>query len=197
MPIPACYCALHATEEAVAAFISCAKELDYGDDAKINIRDHQAKATVSLIVQIIVKALRPLNLAIAFDPKSDAIIARYDLKGEQVYAPAKAELLCFLADEHSAVVDFFDYAIQSFGGVTNLTNEVKRGQDIRNKIFYASNDGVPTGFIDPVKCFERECQVSLSLIWACIDMSRNNRIKIPIISQALRTANIVIKELKG
>ncbi|MEY8099674.1 hypothetical protein AB9F29_20040 [Falsihalocynthiibacter sp. S25ZX9] len=26
MPIPACFCALHATEEAVAAFISCAKE---------------------------------------------------------------------------------------------------------------------------------------------------------------------------
>ena len=43
MPIPAAYFALHATEEAVASFISCAKDCHYGDDAKINLRDHQAR----------------------------------------------------------------------------------------------------------------------------------------------------------
>lgn len=48
------FCATHATEEAVAAFIASAKEHGYRKLAgKVNIHDHAQKAVVAAYVQII------------------------------------------------------------------------------------------------------------------------------------------------
>lgn len=69
MPIPAAYFALHATEEAVASFICCAKACGYGAHAKINLKDHQAKATVSLLAQKVANLLEPYQPAIAVSPR--------------------------------------------------------------------------------------------------------------------------------
>ena len=77
MPIPACFCALHATEEAVAAFISCAKVCGYKDARKINITNHMHKATISLLAQKVSDILSQYQVAVALNPENDGFVARY------------------------------------------------------------------------------------------------------------------------
>lgn len=196
LPIPACYCALHATEEAVAAFISSAKISGYGDDAKINILDHQSKATISLLTQKMSNILQQYSPAVAFDPKNDALAARLSHNGEYVYNVASVDLIHFRDSENRVSEDFFDELVKMFGDIKELKNAILIGQNARNKIFYADSEGYPTGFDKPEDSLERECQVSLGLIWASIEIHRRKGELSPLIVQALRTANLVISELK-
>lgn len=84
MPIPACFCAIHSAEDAVAAFISSAKEYGYDDARMTNIKDHVAKATVSLLAQKIPGILRigRYQVAVALNPKTQALAARYIADGQ-------------------------------------------------------------------------------------------------------------------
>ncbi|MBY3031168.1 hypothetical protein HF265_19080 [Rhizobium leguminosarum] len=71
------FCATHATEEAVAAFITSAKEHGYRKLAgKVNIRDHAQKAVVAAYVQIIAGYAQDMKLAVAHHSESDDVIAR-------------------------------------------------------------------------------------------------------------------------
>ncbi|MGV6849355.1 MAG: hypothetical protein ACWA5A_13360 [Marinibacterium sp.] len=196
MPIPACFCALHATEEAVAAFVSCAKECGYDEAKKINIKDHMAKATVSLLAQKVSGILLPYHVAVALNPETQTLVTRYIVDGETHYNEASTKLFYFHDHEAQLVPDFFDELVNMFGDVDELKKAVKVGQEARNAIFYASSDSYPTGFDDPRESLARECQLTLGLIWGAIDMTKNVGQKIPFIEQALATANRVIAKLK-
>ena len=197
MPIPACYCALHATEEAVAAFISCAKVCGYGDCAKINIKDHAAKATVSLLAQKVSNILFPYQVAVALHSKEDTLVARYVVEGETYCNEASMKLFHFRDNQEYMLSDFCDELIGMFGNVDKLKAAVKKGQEARNTIFYATRTGYPTGFVEAEKELIRGSKLSLGLIWAALDMKKNEGELIPFIEQALKTANIVIAELKN
>lgn len=197
LPIPACYCALHATEEAVAAFISCAKECGYGDNAKINIKDHAAKATVSLLAQKVSTILESYSVAVAYDPRSDTLAARYTLGGEAYYNEVSTKLFHFIDNEKNVRKYFHDELIKMFDDVGELEIAVSKGQEARNAIFYATSSSYPAGFDEPEASLGRECQITLGLIWAAIDIRSHEGELIPFIDQALRTANIVIAELKA
>ncbi|CUH52645.1 hypothetical protein [Shimia marina] len=196
MHIPACFCALHATEEAVAAFISCAKECDYNEAKDINIKDHAAKATVSLLAQKVSEILLQYKVAVALNTKPRTLIARYILDGQTHYNEASTKLFHYCDDEGTMLPDFYDELVKMFDDVNELKKTVRVGQEARNTIFYASSKGYPTGFDDPSESLCRECQLTLGLIWGAIDLTRNAGQKIPFIEQALRTANIVIADLK-
>jgi len=196
MPIPACFCALHATEEAVAAFVSCAKECGYDEAKNINIKDHAAKATVSLLAQKVSGILLRYKVAVALNPKSQALAARYIAEGQTHYNEASTKLFDYRDDEENVQPDFYDELVKMFGDVKELKKAVRVVQEARNTIFYASSKGYPTGFEDPSESLSRECQLTLGLIWGAIDLTRNAGQKIPFIEQALRTANIVIADLK-
>lgn len=196
MPIPACYCALHATEEAVAAFISCAKVCGYGDNAKINIKDHAAKATVSLLAQKVSNILFQYQVAVALNSKADTLAARYVVEGQTHYNEASTKLFHFRDNQENMLPDFHTELISMFGDVDELKAAVKTGQEARNTIFYATSTDYPTGFDNPEESLTRESQISLGLIWAALDMKKNEGELIPFIEQALQTANIVIAELK-
>lgn len=196
MPIPACFCALHATEEAVAAFISCAKECGYDEAKNINIMDHAAKATVSLLAQKVSGILLHYNVAVALNPKTQTLTARYVVEGQTHYNEASTKLFHFRDHEENVLPDFYDELVKMFDDVKDLEKAVRMGQEARNTIFYASSKGYPTGFKDPIESLSRECQLTLGLIWGAIDLTRNAGQKIPFIEQALRTANIVITNLK-
>jgi len=196
LPIPACYCALHATEEAVAAFISCAKECGYGDNAKINIKDHAAKATVSLLAQKVSTILEECNLAIGYMPNYDMLAAKYTVDGETHYNEASTKIFHFRDGEENLREDFYEELIQMFGDISELKKSVSKGQEARIGIFYATSSGLPTGFDEPEASLARECQITLGLIWAAIDIKKHEGELIPFVDQALRTANIVIAELK-
>jgi hypothetical protein len=196
MPIPACFCALHATEEAVAAFISCAKECGYVEAKNINIKDHAAKATVSLLAQKVSGILFSYECGVAFNPKTHTLAARYIVDGRTHYNEASTKLFHYRDDEENMLPDFYDELVKMFGDVNELKKAVRVGQEARNTIFYASSEGYPTGFDNPSESLTRECQLTLGLIWGAIDMTKNVGQKIPFIEQALRTANIVIAGLK-
>jgi hypothetical protein len=196
MPIPACYCALHATEEAVAAFISCAKVCGYGNDAKINIKDHAAKATVSLLTQTVSNILQRYQVSVAFDPNTNGLAMRYSVDGQTHYSEASTRLFHFRDGQKNLRQDFYDELVDMFGDVASLKAAVRTGQEARNAIFYATSTGYPTGFEKPEESLARECQISLGLIWAALDMKKNEDKKIPFIEQALQTANITIAEIK-
>jgi hypothetical protein len=196
MPIPACFCALHATEEAVAAFVSCAKEYGYDEAKKINIKDHAAKATVSLMAQKVSDILVHYEVAVALDTKTHALATRYIVDGQTHYNEATTKLFHFRDDQENMLPDFYDELVNMFGDVAELKKAVKMGQEARNAIFYASSKGYPTGFDDPSESLARECQLTLGLIWGAIDLTRNAGQKIPFVEQALQTANIVVAELK-
>lgn len=198
MPIPAAYFALHATEEAVASFISCAKVCGYGDDAKINLRDHQAKATVSLLAQQVWELLPYLQTFLAVQPESDTLVVKLTVDGEvRYYDPASTKLFHF-TDRQSAnpKPDFFDDLIEEFGKIEKLKQSVIDGQEARNTILYATKKGLPTGFLEPEVSLKRECLLTLGLIWTAIDVVRNRGEQIPFVAQSLRTANLVIASMK-
>lgn len=197
MPIPACFCALHATEEAVAAFISCAKECGYEEAKNINIKDHAAKATVSLLAQKVSGILLHYKVAVALDTTTQTLAARYIVDGQTHYNEASTKLFHFRDDKENILPDFYNELVNMFGDVAELKKAVKIGQEARNTIFYASSKGYPTGFDDPSESLARECQLTLGLIWGAIDLTRNASQKIPFIEQALQTANIAIAELKN
>lgn len=198
MPIPAAYFALHATEEAVASFICSVKACGYGNDAKINLRDHQAKATVSLLAQKTSNLLASYKLAIAVQPESDKLAVKFTVDGVEQYAEASTNLFHFtdgkLGDRKA---DFLEELVAEFGDVETLKQAVVDGQAARNIILYATDTGLPTGFLNPHASLRRECQLSLGLIWAAIDVARNRDEPIAFITQALRTANLVIAEMKS
>jgi len=196
LPIPANFCALHASEEAVAAFISCAKECGYGEDAKIDIRNHREKAVVSLLVEKIINFIQVYSPAIGYKEDTDSIAVRLKIDGEYKYRDAAIDILHFNNEKQETVEDFYDALKQSFGEIGNLKKAVLNGQQARNRIFYSDDKGYPSGFNDPIQSLERESQIALGLIWATIDMNRQKGTQVPLIAQALRTANLVINELK-
>lgn len=196
MPIPATYFALHATEEAVATFVSCAKERGYGDDAKINLRDHKAKAAVSLLAQKTSNFLADFSVGVAFDPSSDNLVARFTVDDKVHYQPATTNLFHFTQEKDGdRKQDFRDEIIEAFGGVEDLKQAVIRGQEVRNEILYATREGMPTGFHEPELSLRRECQLTLGLIWAAIDITRSESGSIAFVAQALRTATLVINDM--
>lgn len=196
LPIPANFCALHATEEAVAAVISTAKYFGYKDAKKINIRDHRHKATVSLLAEKVGSIFVAHNLAIALHPKNNFIAARYDVDGIRRYREASTKLFHFRNNDGHVSEDFFDVFIAEIGDVDALKAAVKQGTDGRNAIFYASGKGYPTGFHEPEKSLSRECQISLGLIWLTLDIKRNADEIIPFVQQALRTVILATSQPK-
>lgn len=198
MPIPAAYFALHATEEAVAAFVSCAKECGYGDDAKINLRDHKAKATVSLLAQKTSNFLTDFAPAIAVDPSGDRLMARFTVDGQLQFCEASTNLFHFTrGKDGDRKEDFLDELVEAFGDIGRLKDAVAMGQEARNEILYATGNALPTGFLDPEASLRRECQLTLGLIWAAIDMTRSKRGGIAFIAQALRTTMLVIEDMSS
>ncbi len=199
IPIPATYCALHATEEAVAAFVSCAKECGYGDDAKINIRDHEAKAAVSLLTQAVINALQGVSPAVAYHEEKDVVAARLSFDGEHSFGPASLGMVEFFdgPEKTKTAEHLTDVLHKQFKDQTALRHEVRRIQTARNAIFYANEKGVPTGFHEPQETLERECKIVLALVWGAIDLYDKKSYKLPLVVQALRTATLLIEDLKA
>lgn len=195
LPIPSAYFALHAVEEAVAAFVSCAKIYSYGSDANINLKDHRQKAVASLIVQTVGILLESWEIGTAVHPESGKIIVRYTANGEVHHRVATTKLIDVLNADGELAADFFDQIEKKFEDTEKLKIEVGWHQNIRNQLIYADKDSLPTGFINPEPELRRACMLTLGLLWASIDIKDHGKDHIPFVEQALRTANIVISQI--
>jgi len=196
MPIPACFCALHATEEAVASFVSCAKVSGYSAAKQINIHDHRAKSVVSLMAQKVSEMMAEFKLAVAVDKKTDTLALRFMIEGVAHYRNASASVFHFRDEQENFLTDFYEELVGTFENIDALRNAVERGQIARNEIFYASSNGYPSGFVYPEASLKRECQISIGLIWAALDVDANKSKLIPLIQQSIQTTNLVIAQFQ-
>lgn len=191
--IPATYCALHATEEAVAAFICCAQKCGYGADANINIKRHHHKSTISLLAQKLQNFFTDFHPAIAYDEAAQKISLRLTINNDYYYEYLSLKSFTFDHKNNDlGSTDFYQMLLKAFTDEDGLVAEIKRSEQARITTFYATETGYPTGFDEPEEALVRECQLTLGLIWAAIDMNKNDE-KINLIQTFLKTAKMAIK----
>ncbi|WP_273728863.1 hypothetical protein [Brucella gallinifaecis] len=195
LSVPAAFTALHATEEAVSAFITCAKNYKYGDDAKINVKDHKQKAIITFLLTDSIKEIESLKLGISYFKETNSIIVRYTEDGKHEYMPAT--LVNFMhGDKTNNIIseDYLSEIISKHENIQNVMNKIIELQHARNKIFYAHDKGYPSGFTQPIPEIRNQCIKTLALLWTCIDIHDSGKKKIRLIEQTLRTAQKVISE---
>lgn len=168
-PPVASFCALHAVEEAVAAFISAAKACGHNERAKdVNIHDHLSKALVSILAQRSSKAVSQGRLAIAVHPTQDCLVYRLPKGDDYIYSDL--HLSAFYIDFDGTA----EIGERNFLGqiplLEDIGAEVRKVADARNAVIYASDEGTPTGFLDIEKEVRRAAGLSLGLIWGCVDL---------------------------
>ncbi|WP_172117546.1 hypothetical protein [Halomonas hibernica] len=166
-PILASFSAMHATEEAVAAFIAAAKVHGHNKYAKkVNLHNHKIKALVSIFAQRMSLILAQGEVSIAIHPKQEALAYRVPTVGGYHYDAL--HLSSF------SIGDEDDEANSILLGDTPLledvANEARRVARLRNDLIYATENGCPTGFINLEYEIARNTALSIGLIWAAVDM---------------------------
>jgi hypothetical protein len=163
------FCALHAVEEAVAAFISAAKTCGHTERAKrVNTHDHLSKALVSIFAGRASRAAHQGGLAIAVHPDGQSLAYRIPNGGRYTYD--RLHLSAFHIDfEGSSDAQDRNY-LGTVPMLEDIQAEVRKVADGRNKAIYASSDGRPTGFIDMETDVNNCVYVTFGLVWATIDL---------------------------
>jgi len=180
----ASFCAMHATEEAVASFISAAKMHDHKDCAKkVNLHDHPSKALVSLLVQRLSRIAKEADLAIAVNSSESGLVLRIPIGGNFEYR--ELHLSIFRAHQNTGQDIDKHIPLGELPNLRELKAEVEKVADARNKLLYASDKGLPPGFIEPEKSLIRETQLSLGLIWAAIDLHMHHDQETPFVRNLL------------
>ncbi|MDP3341984.1 hypothetical protein [Frigidibacter sp.] len=176
---------MHATEEAVAAFISAAKAHGPKTHAKqVNLHDHTSKALVSIYAQRLTILIAQGDLAISWNPKNNALAYRIMLDHEYRYGDLHLSVFRTQKGPDGTKDGYAE--IGNLPSVDELLEEAKRVADIRNKLLYASNTGIPTGFINVDDALDREAKLSLGLIWAAIDLHMHPKQDASFLNQILK-----------
>ena len=193
-PIVASFCAMHATEEAVAAFISAAKVHSHKKYAgKVNLHDHKNKALISIIAQRISLLLAQGSVSIAILPNQDVLA--YRAPTEAGYRHDALHLSSFsLGDDTSEANAIL---LGDTPSLEDVANESSRVAELRNYLIYATNTGYPTGFDNPEYEVARNTALSIGLIWAAVDMYMHPDHNRLIVDQILSGMADVIGQKSG
>lgn len=192
--IVASFCAMHATEEAVVAFISAAQAQKHKTHQnKIKIRRHNGKALVSIFAQRISLLLAQGNVSIAIHPNQDTLAYR---------APTEAGY-------HYGALHLSSFSLSNYAGEANgillgdtpsfedVADEATRIAKLRNDLIYATETGYPTGFDNPEYEVARNTALSIGLIWAAVDMYMHPDQNRLIVDQVLSGMADVIDQKNG
>lgn len=192
------FCATHATEEAVAAFIASAKQYGYQKLArKVNIHDHAQKAVVSAYAQIISGHAEELKLAIAYNPAADDVLARIRIGGEETVYPLRLRLFSFNEDgEDSSSEAAIDAFRSWFPNPAAMIARVYERASFRDKALYAGDDGGPALSRQQLNDGLREhTLLTLGLIWAATDVTSHEQPE-PFVMQILGAIAAVIDQVR-
>lgn len=163
------FCALHAVEEAVAAFISAAKTCGHSERAKrVNTRDHLSKALVSILAARASQAAHQGQLHIAVHSDGESLV--YRIPNGDGYSYDRLHLSSFHVDFDGTSQPGNSNFLGTVPMLEDIEEEVKKVAEGRNAAIYASNDGSPTGFLDMETDVNRCISISLGLIWASVDL---------------------------
>ncbi|ATF16949.1 hypothetical protein [Phaeobacter gallaeciensis] len=168
-PIVSNFNGLHATEEAVACFISSG--IRFGSKAnasKIRLREHKTKALVSILAQRFLRSIDGHRVQFAVSPNHDSLIFDLPIVEGGWRGEFHLSQLRLMDDEVEPRSDW-----QKLGEgphLDDIFDEMARISKARNALLYADDDGVPTGFIAPEEALIRDAKLTFGLVWAAVDL---------------------------
>lgn len=166
-PIVASYAAMHATEEAVSAFIAAAQMHGHKKYAKkINLKNHKQKALISIFAQRMSLLLTQGEVSIGVHQEQDVLA--YRVPKEDGYHYDALHLSSFSIGSKDGEVN--GIPLGDTPSLEDVANEADRVAQARNEIMYATENGFPTGFDNPEREIARNTALSIGLIWAAVDM---------------------------
>ena len=181
------FCATHATEEAVAAFIASAKKHGYRKlAAKVNVRDHAQKAVVASYVQIIAGYAQDMKLAVTHHPETDDVMARVRIGDVDAVYPLSLRLFSF---NENGEDPSSEAAVEAFASLFSNTEEmierVHKRANFRDQALYAGDEGGPALTRKQLDEGLREHTfLTLGLIWAAMDVTSHTEQE-PFVAQTL------------
>lgn len=192
------FCATHATEEAVAAFIASAKRHGYRKLAgRVNVRDHAQKAVVSAYAQLISGLAEDIGVAIAHEPSADDLLIRITSESGTAFDKLSLGLFSFNEDHQDITSDSAHFAFsRMFNNTEAMVARVVERAGFREKALYAQDGGAPDMSREQLDTNLREhTLLTLGLIWAAIDVTLHENPK-PFVVQTLDAISRVIAQVK-
>lgn len=192
------FCATHATEEAVACFVSTAKETQYAEIAKdINLHDHAQKVVVSSYAQVISGYLENEGACIAHEPVGNRLYAKFIRSENQAPYPLSLRLFSFNEDgddpSHKSAHDAFT---SWFPSSKEMVKHVLKRASYRDEALYAKDKGAPDMRREVLDASLMEhTLLTLGLTWAAIDMTYHEEPE-PFVTQILGAISAVISEVR-
>ena len=123
------------------------------------------------------------RLAIALRQDADELAFR--ISAENGFRYGSLHLGIFHIDACFDAVDEENIPLGNMPSIESLQKEVDKAAKARDKLLYATNNGIQTGFTNPEACLLRETQLSLGLIWATVDMYMHPGQDRPFINKVL------------
>ena len=171
-PIVASFCALNATEEAVAAFVAAAKRHGHKQYAKqVNLHNHHSKALVSVFAQRCSRVEKQGSLSIAVSPNREALAFR--IPDGNSFRYGDLHLSSFRLYPNNEAPGNGDFLLGAPPSLEDIQSEIEKVAKARDALLYAKNTGLQTGFKEPQASLLRESQLSLGLIWGAVDIYMN------------------------
>lgn len=173
------FCVTHAVEEAVACFISAAKNYGYSEANRINPKDHGHKATVAQFAQVVAGRSMDVKLQIAVSEKTPRLLFRATPEGSEDTVQGVLSLATLRFNEDmedpdgtAAFTSFTDF----FGDEASMIKHIYQRANFRNDALYAQNGGAPKMEVDSLLVQLKENSLlAVGLIWAAIDMSYHEK----------------------
>lgn len=158
---------MHATEEAVSASIVAAQVHGHKRYAKkINLKNHKNKALVSIFAQRMSLLLAQSKVSIGIHPKEDVLAYRVQKEGGYHYDALHLSSFSIGGEDDEAN----GIPLGDRPSFEEVADEASRAARLRNDLIYATENGCPTGFINPKYEIAKNTALSIGLIWSAVDM---------------------------
>ena len=192
------FCATHATEEAVASFVSACKAAGYDDAKEINLHDHKHKAAVSTFAQLISGHTHEVGLHIAHKPDDNILVARLPTDTGVQYGPLGMYLFSFNEDpENLSHANAFQSLSSLFNDTAAMHSHIRERSGFRDHALYATDEGVNQLSEESLALLLQDhAYLTLGLVWAAIDVGQHER-REPFLLQVLGAINQVTSGFKS
>lgn len=195
--VPAAFFLGHAMEEAVAAFVACAKESGYRELAKvINPKDHVHKTTLPWLITQIANMLQTYKIGIAYHSEHDRIAVRYEENEKTSFQFASMGMLKYLDQNGDASVSLTDDIYARFSNVTDVNKLITQNAEHRNTLIYASNTGFRTGPPDLEAELSALSKTVMGILWATVDIWEHREEQVQLVELILKTTHELAEATK-
>jgi len=192
------FCATHATEEAVASFVSACKAAGYDDAKEINLHDHKHKAAVSTFAELISRHAHEVGIRIAHKPDDNILVASVPTDAGVKYGPLGMYLFSFNEDpENLSPANAFHSFSNLFENPAEMHSHIRERSGFRDHALYATDEGVnQISEKSHALLLQDHAFLTLGLVWAAIDVGQHER-REPFLLQVLGAINQVTTGFKS